>query len=440
MNDKPIFKSALLLLESESSAAMDKKALRTFGIREYVVMSSGIDAAQLLASGRAGNPEMVLCSEKLADMTADDFVRLVRLHPDLVPYPVIVTVSKDSRAAREKARECRYSGLLVRPYTHETLQSQLVLAHQCREATREALKGRTDPSLKPFEAELARLSEVATSQQNQVSDQFLREGLMSVRQKRWDEAISLLQEVLRRDGNNVEALIGLAASWNGKGNATRAMARLGEAISVLADARQWEKALAVSQRVMRDNPNAPNPLLTEVGRLLTKGQYDDLSGALTVAMTLPVSIAAVDELGRVCATCKEPEIAAEQLVQILKRVGQRSLVASFVERVRAHMAAATEARAGQESLVAEAADGVVSARGPGLDGSGQAWGEPRAAVQRVADVERAPHTDPSGRKRKKRKSSELVEPSSGLFASLFPRLNEALMVAKVTLGLFKNLK
>lgn len=449
MNDKPVFKSALLLVESENTVLVDKKALRTFGVREFLVMTSGIEAAQLLATGRVGNPEMVLCCETLADMSADDFVRLVRLHPDLVPYPVIVTVAKDSRDVRDRARECRYSGLLVRPYTHETLQGQLTLAHQCREATRAILKGRTDADIKPFETELARLSATVTTQQNQVTDQFLREGLMSVRQKRWDEAISLLQEVLRRDGNNVEALIGLAASWNGKGNATRAMARLGEAIRVLAEARQWEKALAVSQRLIRDNPNAPNPLLTEVGRLLTKGQYDDLNGALTVALTLPVSIAAVDELARVCATCADPEIATGQLAQLLKRAGQRSLVASFIERVRAHATAAKAAAAtasedespsaAAESKVASDDDGSLP-HGPGLDASGQAWGEPKSAPKRLTDAAPASPPEPSGRKRKKHKSTELVEPSGGLFASIFPRLNEAFLVAKVTLGLFKNLK
>lgn len=458
MNEKSVFKSALLLVERESNAVVDRKALRAFGIREFQIMSSGLEAAQMLASKRVGNPEMVLCNEHLADMDADDFVRLVRLHPDLVPHPVIVTVSKDSMEVRAKARECRYSGLVVRPYTHEALGSQLELAHQCREATREALKGRTDTDIKPFETEFARLASAASNQQDQVSDQLLREGMMSVRQKRWDEAMSLLQEVLRRDEKNVEALIGLAASWNGKGNTRRAMARLGEAIAVLADARQWEKALAVSQRIMRDNPNTTNPLLVEVGRLLTSGQFEELTPALEVALVMPVTIAAVDELARACTVSVDPEMASEQLVMRLKRVGQRSLVVSFKDRMRvqaaAAAAAATQAAAaeavetatsegvsglgtGSESLAAQDDDSTSQVRGPGLDASGQAWGEPAKAGKGIAAPERA---GPPVQVGKKKKNTELVEPSSGLFASIFPRLNEALLVAKVTLGLFKNLK
>lgn len=424
MNSPMLFKSALLLAARENLATVDKQALRACGVRDFTILSSGIEAARLLAANGAGRPEMVLCSEKLADMSADDFVRLLRLHPELIPFPVIVAVTSGTQETKDKARACGYSGLLVRPYNQSALQAQMELALRCRNATVEALAGAkaelADPDTTAFDAMLAKF-EAANNPEDQVTDQLFRQGLLGVRQQRWDEAISLLQEVVRRDGTHVEALIALGASWQGKGNLTRGSSLMADAVALLADRRQWEKALAVSQRLLRNAPKTPNPLLAEAGRLLASGNIEDLPDALEMALRLPISTPAVDGLVRACSASADPD-AREQLLTALRKLGAKNLIELFVLR---SSQAPADSSASQTPISAPASQVPIDS--------------PAASPREIYDLPLNPAKKPAPRKKAK-KSQELTEPSTSAFERSFPKLHEALMVAKVTLSLFRHLK
>lgn len=405
-----------MLAARETLATVDKQALRACGVRDFQILSSGVEAARLLAEGRAGMPEMVLCSEKLADMTAEEFVRLVRLHPTLVPYPILVAVSTDSKELRDTAKACGFSGLLVRPYTHGALAAQMELALRCRNATveamAEAMKLRAGETA-AFETALARFAE-ANNPEDQITDQMYRQGLLSARQQRWDEAINQLQEVLRRNGEHVEAMIALGASWRGKGNPSRGAAIMGNAVSLLVNRREWEKALSVAQRVMQGAPETPNPLLAEAGRLLAGCAYDDMKEALETAQQLPISSAAVDGLVRACAASPDPVTAREKLLESIRQLGAKKLVDLFLERASSVVAIAAKAAEDAATRAQDTADTVYS-----------------------LPLEK---NRPAKKIKKKKGGQELSEPSPSAFEVSFPKLHEALMVAKVTLSLFRQLK
>ncbi|MEG2140984.1 MAG: response regulator, partial [Bilophila sp.] len=114
------FTSALLLVRHEDLAVVDRRALREAGIRSVRVLSSGVEAARILHTAATesaklemtfrDDPNLVLCHEQLADMTGDEFVRLIRLHPLLMPFPILMAVASDTTAIRAKATESGYSG------------------------------------------------------------------------------------------------------------------------------------------------------------------------------------------------------------------------------------------------------------------------------------------------------------------------------------------
>lgn len=421
MNNTQIFKSALLLAAQESVATVDKQALRACGVRDFQVMSSGVEAALLLASGRG--PEMVLCADKLADMPGDDFVRLVRLHPALVAYPVVVAVTSNAKDPQSLARSAGYSGLLVRPYTHGALENELRRALQCREATKQALAGRKSDDTSAFQAALAGFLKTADPE-TQAVDQLLRGGLLSLKQQRWAEAITELQNVLRRDSGNLEAMLGLAAAWRGRGNPEKGFVFVRNAVAVLAERRDWEKAQAVAARYLRDQPDAPNPLLEEVARLIPTGAVDELQPAIAAALALGPSAWPVDMLARACAANAAPEEACDLLVQLFTDMGAARLAR---ELRTAFMLC------GKSTAPGTASGGAVGNAGGNVVGNGAASSQGKTAPKiKAVKAPKAPK-DP-------KVLGELREPTMSAFEKSFPALHEALMVARVTLSLFRRMK
>lgn len=431
MTTKGFFKSALILVARESLATVDKQALRACGVRDFQILSSGVEAALVLASGKG--PEVTLCADTLADMSGDEFVRLVRLHPALVPYPVIVAVTTLVEGLIDKARSAGYSGLLQRPYTHDALEKQLERALQCRDATAEALVGRDTLDIAAFMEKLGKF-QAAFNPEEQATEQMLRNGLLSVKQQRWAEGISDLENVLRRDGSQVEALLGLAAAWRARGNEARSLPFLRDAVAALADKRQWEKAQAIATRLVRDAPETPNPLFEEVARLLTTGAVKEIDDAMEAGVALNHAVHPVDMLLRACAANANPNAAKALLLDRCRNFGAVRLAEEL--RMRGGALALHEAESMQTPQTtpypvdASKSIAVEAAASGGVAG--------REKVALPLEGKRSIF----GRKKKikMKKSLELTEPGNSLFAGVFPALHEALMVAKVTLSLFKHMK
>lgn len=412
MTNKGIFKSALILVARESLATVDKQALRACGVRDFQILSSGVEAALVLAS--SGRPDMTLCADTLADMSGDEFVRLVRLHPALVPYPIIVAVTNATKDTVDMARAAGYSGLLQRPYTHGALDEQLERARQCRDATAAALAERDTSDISVFMAALARYQAAFNPEEEAVA-QKLRHGLLSVRQQRWAEGIGELEDVLRRDGTQVEAMLGLSAAWRARGNESKSRSFLRNAVAVLADKREWDKAQTLAARLVRDAPDLPNPLFEEAARLITTGAVQELPAAIEAGLALNHTVYPVEMLSRACAANANPDAAREVLLDLCTKCGATRLN----EELRKHSAAVIEGSTSSENPARGLAVGGDSIPLP-LEGKKKFF----------------------GRKKKKKapKSDELFEPQDSFLAKTFPALNEALMVAKVTLSLFRHMK
>ena len=90
----PAALTILLLSESDSLASLDRRALRDAGASRVESMTSGIDAARMLAALDQAQalfmPDVVVCSQKLADMDGEQFCAILRLHPLLLDLPVLL--------------------------------------------------------------------------------------------------------------------------------------------------------------------------------------------------------------------------------------------------------------------------------------------------------------------------------------------------------------
>jgi CheY-like chemotaxis protein len=128
----PRVAAALLLVQSEGFAAIDRRALREAGVGHVRVMTSGVHAARVLAgkvkNDQEATPDVVFVHSQLADMTGADFVELVHFHPLPAALPIVLVCS--SAEAPDKANGALaqgFSGVLARPYSGESMR--LALEH-----------------------------------------------------------------------------------------------------------------------------------------------------------------------------------------------------------------------------------------------------------------------------------------------------------------------
>lgn len=420
------FTRALVLAPREEVAKVDRNALREAGIRQVRILSSGVEAARLLAGPATGTPEerlaaaalgpdadLVLCHDQLADMSGDDFVRLIRLHPRLLPFPALVAVGVDNAAIRTRALESGYSGLLVRPYAQTALAEQLTRAAQCRDATSAAMPPAATWNADAFWTALERHATVVrTSLSN---NQQYREALLALRQHQWGESVTLLQRFIRENPNHGDAFIALSAAFRGMGNTERSRAILRESLAVFADNGAWDKARAVCERLRNEHGGcAINPLLEEAARLVMKGHFADAVQAVLAGDALNDENTLCDALFKGCAANGDPEQALREMSRAFAEAGHADAGSHLARRIEMTLAVA----AGE---VDPAEDDPSSSPDQASGGSLQSL--PSLPTSPQVKGRTAPRT--------------LREPRPG---GLFPSLSEAWTVVKVTAGLFRQFK
>ena len=422
------FSRALVLAPREDVAKVDRNALREAGIRQVRILSSGVEAARMLAGPTTGTPEeriaaaalrpdadLVLCHDQLADTSPHPPVRLIRLHPRLLPFPALVAVATGDIATRTRAVESGYSGLLVRPYAQTALAEQLERAAQCRDATSAAMPPSASWNADAFWAALERHATVVRSLS---SDQQYREALLTLRQHQWSESVTLLQRFIRENPTHGDAFIALSAAFRGMGNTERSRAILRESLAVFADNGAWDKARAVCERLCREYGGcAVNPLLEEAARLVMKGQSADAVQAVLAGNALKDENALCDALFKGCAASGDPEQALRLLSKAFAEAGHADMGGHLARRLEMTLAvAAGEADPDEDPDEAPAFS-------PERRASGQ-------SPQSLPPLPAVRHGSAAPRK--------LREPAPS--GGLFPSLSEAWTVVKVTAGLFRQLK
>lgn len=326
------FAAALILAPREELAAVDRTALRLAGTRNVTVMTSGVAAARRLARMRRPTApaavqddpsrpavDVVICHEHLADMTALDFLRLVRSHPRLLDLPVLVVSSAATREAVLAAIGAGCSGFLGRPYTVAALDGQLRRARRAL-ATGVALavaEGARLLSDEEFDLALERFSSAADDADNEAEIHFL-EGTAHLLREQWDAAITAFNHTLRCNALHADACLGLADAWRGKGDLDKSHEFRRRAGEIYARARQWRRAQQVFADLLAEAPaGTPNPLLAEAARLLREGRIDDAAAALLAGRELTPGAPLHEHVARACQFTDAPERTAAAMCRAL---------------------------------------------------------------------------------------------------------------------------
>lgn len=431
------FEIALLLVETEANAAVDRRVLRDAGIAQIRVLTSGVSAARQLAAladnAEGQMPDIVLCHKILEDMTGTEFVTLARMHPRLATLPILIVAGNDSEAEKLRALSSGFSGMLTRPYSERDLRVELrdavyeaSMQANLRAAYRDRKEGSFDKALERYEA----LRETAGT-----PEAAFAEGMQSLRQQEWDKAIRSFQRAMRQAGLKGEAELGLATAWKGKGDLKRYRHYLAAAGHTFARASQWHRARTVYVRLLREDPTASSPFLSAADRLIREERYEEAAQALAAGYDIsPDNDEIPERLAQACLFTNNPEYAAERIKTSLGNTCIAPLAAGVSENIRQAISdqerRIQERRRAMERIqVAAAATAAVSSLRPGV---GVALSEElpppcgRTGRDAFGDLPAAPEAAPAVDPMLNEQDAE-----ARLF-SWFPGLNEALTVAKTT--------
>ncbi len=297
----------LLLCESEPLGALDKRAIREAGAAEVRVMTSGVAAARMLAGlapAKPGfSPEIIVCTQKLADMDGEQFCAILRLHPRLLAMPILLVLPNDSEAEQLKTLGSGASALLGRPYSVPVLQEKLAALAAERPRLEQLRLAAQHADTSAFDAALATYG-ILLRPERQPEDYF-RVGMRCLEENRWNHAISAFQRALRSAQIKGEAELGMAAAWKGKGDMPRFRAWLARAAETFVRARRWHRARTAYVRLLQDDPSAKSPFIAEAHRLIREKAYEEAAEAL--AQSLEVTPRAQDKFARICLTAQSPE-------------------------------------------------------------------------------------------------------------------------------------
>lgn len=316
--------SILLLCEDEKTANLDRRALRSAGYGHVHVMTSGIEAATLLAGMNkpaAGYyPDIVICLNQLGDMDGEQFCNIVRQHPLLLGLPILLILPNDNEAEQLRTLGCGASALLGRPYSVDVLKNILAQLGQAIPGQRNLRKAAKEADTSSFDEALATYGVLLRSERK--PEDYFKVGMRCLAESRWQLAIAAFERALRDAQIKAEAELGIAAAFKGKGDMARSRAWLARATESFLQAKRWNRARSAYARLLQNDPSAKNPFLAEAHKLIHQQNYDEAATVLVYSLGFISKKKAGERYARVCMAADEPDKMLAALKERLNTDGK----------------------------------------------------------------------------------------------------------------------
>lgn len=270
------------------------------------LVTSGIEGARILA-GMTGEeqPAIAICSHKLGDMDGEQFCAIIRQHPLLLGYPILLIMPNDSEAEQLKTLGCGASALLGRPYSVDSLKNRLTAILNGLPPQNMLKNAANQIDTSAFDTALATYGVLLRPRRD--PEDYFRVGMRCLEEHRWNLAINAFEHALRHAQVKAEAELGMAAAYKGKGDMERCKAWLSRASQTFVTARCWHHARAAYAKLLRHDPKAKNPFITEAHRLIRQKLYNDAAAVLAQGAAVTPREDAGGRYARLCFAAEDPQ-------------------------------------------------------------------------------------------------------------------------------------
>ncbi len=329
-NKAHLLKKIIIASQDEQLADIDKNILRTVGYKTNVqVFTSGIDLALHLVDidlTQLERDTIVFCHRNLQDMTAEELIDLIRLHPLAVHQPVVAIASNKSDHVAFDQKP--FTKVIERPLSVQTLDEACAYAYKFEAIKRKQLASivHTEDFQMSSGDFFKKLGEIQT-QVNQANPdgeldrlspaQALYVGYDLLRDKKVNTAIPVLLKALSDENVMPQASLALAKAYAANRKPDLVKKYLLEAIHGYANTNNDSKMLDLMRKYKARFPNLDNPLIVDAQRYVREKRISDLMFKLQMVNEFyPIG----DESGvlaKVCLDNEDPLDVARQIQDAL---------------------------------------------------------------------------------------------------------------------------
>jgi len=320
-----VFRSALIVSESEGHARIDREFLKQARILNTRHVTSGSEA---LAALRADGADLVICDGRLDDMDGRDFITTLRADAALSATPVILAAVGGTRHDVLAAVKLGAAGYCLRPYSLMTFQRHLSMAAHMR---RFSDSGRIALST-AGSGEAAVLALAAVAESPDAAPQYFAEGMAALAARDIERAILAFHKALSANELFVEANLGLARAWNAKGVVRQFRHFMKRAAAACARARRFTDLRDQFVELLAADEAGFNPFLAIGNELVRDRQYTAAVSLYRLALDLtPQNADAYVGLSRAYHFLRRPEMARKAVDKGLA-LNERSQEARAIHR------------------------------------------------------------------------------------------------------------
>ena len=345
---RPASITAIFLAEDESALALDRKVLRRLGVTQAHFFASGRLALDHLreqasavsavaANGSLSVPapvDMLICNERLADMTGLRFLSHVRSLPGLAHIPALFLVGNGDSTVAIAARSTNSCAVLARPYSPE--QADEALEFATRPEARHAPLVLPSSFVDRFAPQLRRQgTEKTPGQERQPvlnrqaqpklapGEASLREGLAAMQRGDTVAADRLLHGSYEADPGRIETCLALSRLYALLHKGKEELMWLCRAVVLSLKRGEKTRAESLIARLPRGR-EGQDPLLAEAGLVLQEGEAKAAALSFLEAHKLDPSRPLHTLISRTCIFTPAPEEHMRELVQALSRAGHNA--------------------------------------------------------------------------------------------------------------------
>lgn len=349
MSTRPF--NAFFLAEDEQALALDRKVLRRLGVTQALFFASGgkalLHLKDTLAVSAAANGdirpaaaplEMIICSERLADMNGLQFLAHIRSLAGYRDIPAVLLVSNAQSPLAVAARATNSCAVLARPYSPDQAEEMLYAA-TLPESRRTPMALPPSFAARPETARAARKDnapllrrDVKPAIPDTPGEKALHEGLKALRRGDTLAADRLLHGSYEADPGRIETCLALSRLYAVKENAREELAWLCRAGALCLKRGETARARGVFDRLPRGK-DGQGPLLAEAGLILQAGEVKAAALTFLEAHRLDPAQPLHTLIGRTCMFTPAPEEHMLGLIKALAANGHGATATSLHRRL-----------------------------------------------------------------------------------------------------------
>lgn len=262
-------------------------------------------------------PEIAVCTQQLEDMEGERFCAIIRQHPLLLGFPILLILPNDSEAEQLRTLGCGASALLGRPYSVEKLRDAMNALKSSipRQKILKTAASQVDTSA--FDTALETYGILLRP--NRDPEDYFRVGMRCLEEHNWNLAIRAFEGALRHAQVKAEAQLGMAAAFKGKGDMAKMREWLFEAARTFVTARHWHHARAAYAKLLRHDPAAKNPFISEAHQLIRQKAYNEAAAVLAQGAETLSPIVAGQRYAKLCFAADDPQAMLKALEEGFSR-------------------------------------------------------------------------------------------------------------------------